>query len=389
MKKNLCLVTTTRADWGLLRPLAHQLCANQFFQPFIVATGSHLSNEFGNTYREIEKNGFTIDEKIEILLSSDSNEAMSQSMALALQGFSFYFSHHNIDLLIVLGDRFEILGICAAAINAKIPIAHLCGGEITEGAIDDRIRHAVTKMSTFHFTTCETYKKRVIQMGENPSNVINAGSLSIDNIVKLNLLSRAELAASLDWPALNYQPYAVVTFHPVTLENSTQEEQVNQLLESIASFPNMNFLITKANADAGGRMINDILQNFCNISPNMKLFDSLGNLRYLSAIKHAVMVIGNSSSGLVEVPFLGIPTINIGNRQKGRMRSKSIIDCEPKAIDIITSIKKANSPKFQTLAKNQKHIYGNGHAAETIDSTLTNFMLNTIPLEKLFYHIDF
>ena len=324
----ICVVTATRAEYGLLRPVIKGMMNNPDFEVSLVVTGMHLSPEFGLTYREIENDGIPISKKIDILLSADSPSAISKSMGLALISFGEYFSENNFDMVLLLGDRYETLAVACAAVNARIPIAHMHGGEITEGAVDDAFRHAITKMSYLHFTSTEAYRKRVIQMGENPDRVFNVGSTGIENIENVDLLSRDELSQEL---GMNLsKDYAVVTFHPVTLENYTAEEQINELLEAIDEFSDMSFIITKANADQNGRIINSILEKYAEDHINARVYDSLGMRRYLSALKYASMVIGNSSSGIIEAPSFRIPTVNIGDRQKGRVRADSVIDCKPR-----------------------------------------------------------
>ena len=276
------------------------------------------------TYKEIEKDGIKIDEKIEILLSADTPSAISKSMGLAMISFADYFEKLKPDMLIVLGDRYETLAIATVAMNKRIPIAHLHGGETTEGAIDESIRHAITKMSYLHFTSTEEYRNRVIQLGEDPERVFSVGAIGIENILNEKLMSKLELEKSINF--VLDKPYAIVTFHPVTLEENNSKEQVKELLDSLDTFNDMKFIFTKANADSGGRVINEMIDNYVNSHENAVAFNSLGLTRYLSALKYCTMVIGNSSSGLLEVPSFGIPTINIGDRQKGRLQADSIIN---------------------------------------------------------------
>ena len=291
----ICIVTATRAEYGLLRPVINGMLKDPDYDVNIVVTGMHLSPEFGLTYREIETDGVPISKKIDILLSADTPAAVSKSMGLALISFGEYFSENNFDMVLLLGDRYETLAVACAAVNARIPIAHMHGGEITEGAVDDAFRHAITKMSYLHFTSTEAYRRRVIQLGEDPERVFAVGSTGVENIENAELFSRDNLSDELDMDLS--KDYAVVTFHPVTLENYTAEEQANELLGAIDEFPKMNFIITKANADQNGRIINSLLEGYAVNHSNVKIFDSLGMKRYLSALKYARMVIGNSSSG--------------------------------------------------------------------------------------------
>ncbi len=312
-KKKIIVVTATRAEYGLLKPIIKKLKQSEYFQVEPAATGMHLSSEFGSTYREIEEDGIQIDNNIEILLSSDTPVAMSKTMGLALISFSEYFDKSKPDAIMVLGDRYETLAVCCAAMNGRILIFHLHGGETTEGAIDEAIRHAITKMSFLHFTSTETYRKRVIQMGEDPDRVFNVEAVGVENVLHEELLSKNELEKLLQ---LNLsRSYAVVTFHPVTLENDSVEAQ---LLDEHSEYL---YICTKANADAGGRKINQMLDDYAAQRENIAVYESLGMKRYLSAVKYAAMVIGNSSSGIIEVPSFRIPTINIGDRQKGRIQA--------------------------------------------------------------------
>lgn len=386
----ICIVTATRAEYGLLRPVIKGMMNDPDFEVSLVVTGMHLSPEFGLTYREIENDGIPISKKIDILLSADSPSAISKSMGLALISFGEYFSENNFDMVLLLGDRYETLAVACAAVNARIPIAHMHGGEITEGAVDDAFRHAITKMSYLHFTSTEAYRKRVIQMGENPDRVFNVGSTGIENIENVDLLSRDELSQEL---GMNLsKDYAVVTFHPVTLENYTAEEQINELLEAIDEFSDMSFIITKANADQNGRIINSILEKYAEDHINARVYDSLGMRRYLSALKYASMVIGNSSSGIIEAPSFRIPTVNIGDRQKGRVRADSVIDCKPQKLDIIKAMKEAvkmtESGKLYNVQNPYRGVYKT-KTSKIIISTIKDFAQNNrIDLKKIFYDLD-
>ena len=315
--KKISVVTATRAEYGILKPLIRRLLACDRWETQVVVTGTHLEPAFGNTYQEIEADGVPICRKIPIIYEgaedADTAYAVTRTMANAMCGFGTYFSEEHPDLLILLGDRTEMLAIAAAAMNEQIPIAHLHGGELTQGAVDDCVRHALTKMSYLHFPAAEVYRARIIQMGEDPSRVYNVGALGVENILHEKLMTPQELEASVGFPA--DQPYAVVTFHPVTLEQgagSQQEAAVRQMYELLGAMgarPELFFLITKANSDAGGRRINELLERETADQPNMKLVASLGMKRYLSAVKHAQFVLGNSSSGIIEAPALGVPTV--------------------------------------------------------------------------------
>ena len=377
--KCICVLTATRAEYGLLSPLIKKLSAQPEFDTRVVVTGMHLSPEFGLTYKEIEADGIEIDRKIEMLLSSDTPSAVSKSMGIALMGFADYFTETAPDALIVLGDRYETLAVCIAAINARIPIFHIHGGEITEGAIDDAIRHCITKLSYLHFTSTEEYRKRVIQLGEEPDRVFNVGALGVENALNAEKMSKEELEKNIDWEL--GESYAVLTFHPVTLDKQAPEEQVKELLDALDEITQIKILATKANADAGGHVINEMLEQYSKSHENLKLFDSLGMRRYLSAVEHSKFVIGNSSSGLIEVPALGVPTVNIGDRQKGRARGSSVIDCETGREDIVKAIKTA----LEMESKAFDSPYGTGGTSDRIIEEIKKALSKDIDLKKKFY----
>ena len=386
--KKLAVLTGTRADFGLLAPVIKKLMAFGDIDVRVAATGSHLSPEFGMTVHEIEAEGIRVDKKIEILLSSDTPSSISKSMGLAMIGFADYFDALQPDALLVLGDRYETLAVACAAVNAGIPIFHLYGGETTEGAIDEGVRHALTKFSCIHFVANDEFRSRVIQLGEAPERVFKVGAMGPENALNMPKLSRSELEESLGC-SLGEQ-YAVLTFHPVTLEHNTAEAQTEELVRALARFPEITFICTKANADAEGRIINSRLEEFAKQNPNVHLFDSLGAKRYLSALSHALFAIGNSSSGLAEVPSFGIPTVNIGDRQKGRMQGASIINCTPTADDISAAIEKALSPEFREIARTAGNPYGDGNTSAKIASVVRDKLLNGgLVLKKKFYDVEF
>lgn len=385
--KKVCVLTATRAEYGLLKPLLQVLKEDSFFELSIVVTGAHLSPEFGLTYQDIENDGFKIDKKIEILVSADTPSSISKSMGLAMISFAEYFSNAVPDLLIVLGDRYETLAVCTTAMNERIPIVHLYGGEVTEGAIDESIRHAITKLSYLHFTSTDVYRKRVIQLGEHPDRVYTVGGLGIENILKQKFMSLKELSTSIDFDL--DKPYFMVTFHPVTLENDQAEHQFQALLDACEMYPNMKFIFTKANADANGRVINQMIDRYVKGHSHAVAFASLGLTRYLSGMNYASCVIGNSSSGLLEAPSFGIPTINIGDRQKGRLQADSVLNCLPEFEDIKNAIQIALSNEFKHKAKNIANPYGDGNTSEKIVFTIKDFLLNErIQLKKKFYDFE-
>lgn len=384
----ICVMTATRAEYGLLSPIIKKLNTDKEFDVRVVVTGAHLSPEFGMTVHEIEDDGVPIDKKIEILMSSDTSVAISKSMGLAMISFGEYFEESKPGALLVLGDRYETLAVCVAAMNARVPIIHLHGGETTEGAVDEAVRHAITKMSYLHFTSTEAYRKRVIQLGESPDRVFSVGAMGVENTLHVPLLSKTELEDSLG--CCLGEHYAVGTFHPVTLENQSAEEQTLELMSVIESRPELVFLFTKANADNNGRIINRLLEEYSSKLSNLFVYDSLGLKRYLSAVKNAEFVIGNSSSGLLEVPSFGIPTINIGDRQKGRIQGETIINCEPIADDISRSIELALSSEFRKQIQNAVNPYGDGNTSDKIIRiTKEMFSDGRVDLKKKFFDVDF
>ena len=386
MKTIITVLTATRAEYGLLSPIIRELQKRDCFEVKVVVTGAHLSPEFGLTYKEIEADGVAIDKKIDILLSSDTPKAVSKCMGLAMISFAEYFEDSKTDVLMVLGDRYETLAVCCAAMNARIPIVHLYGGDTTEGAIDEAIRHSITKMSYFHFTSTQEYRKRVIQLGENPERVFAVGNVGIENAMNMELLDRSELEASIQFKL--DKPFAVVTFHPTTLEDGCAKEQFEEILAAFDKNADMKYIFTKANADANGRVINVMIDEYVSRKENAIAFESLGAKRYLSALKYAAMVIGNSSSGLAEVPSFKIPTINIGDRQKGRLQAKSVINCEPICGQVCEAIKKARSQEFNEEIKDVQNPYGDGNTSKKLVDILEKQLQNgKINLKKKFYDI--
>ncbi len=384
----IIILTATRAEYGLLKPIMQKFLADKDTDTHIAVTGMHLSPEFGMTVKEIESDGLPIDKKIEIVLSSDTPVALSKAMGLAMISFSEYFDESKPDALIVLGDRYETLAVCCTAMNARIPIVHLYGGEATEGLIDEAVRHSITKMSYLHFTATEEFRHRVIQIGESPERVFNVGAMGVENATHATLMSRKELEDSIGFHL--GEMFAVGTFHPVTLEHATAEKQTEELLSAIDCHNDIRYIFTKANADTDGRIINALLQDYADRHKNYILVDSLGMKRYLSALKYASFVIGNSSSGLIEVPSFGIPTINIGDRQKGRIMGKTIIQCDPVAKQIDKAINKALSAEFRQSIQDAVNPYGDGNTSDKIVKTVKEFLLdNKIDIKKKFYDIVF
>lgn len=383
-KRKICVVTGTRAEYGLLYWLMKEIEADSTLELQLIVTGMHLSHEFGLTYKEIEKD-FKIDKKIEMLLSSDTAVGISKSMGLAQISFAEAYAELQPDILVVLGDRYEIFSCVSSAMIARIPIAHLHGGETTEGAFDESIRHSITKMSHLHFTGTDEYKNRVIQLGEYPSRVFNVGGIGIENIKRLNLLSKEEFEKSIAFK-LN-KKNILVTFHPVTLENSTAKEQFENLLNAIDILEDTNIIFTKANSDTNGRVINSMIDDYvAKNSAKSVGFTSLGQLRYLSALQYIDAMVGNSSSGLAEAPSFKIGTINIGDRQKGRIISSSVINCKSDKQSILNAFEELYSNNFQEKLKLSVNPYGDGCASLKIIEELKNVDLENI-LKKSFFDI--
>jgi len=378
--RKICVFTGTRAEYGLLKPLMDEIKKDKELELQIMASGMHLSPEFGLTYKEIEKDGFKIDEKVEILLSADTPTAINKSIGLGIIGFADALNRLKPDISIVLGDRFEALAFAITNYIMKIPIAHLYGGEATFGSIDEGIRHAITKLSYLHFTSTETYRNRIIQLGEHPLRVFNVGALGIDNIIKMKLLSREELEKKIGRKLKKYN--YLITFHPETFEKEQTTTHLQQLLKVLDEEKDCLLIFTKANADNEGRSINKILEEFVSKNKDKALlFTNMGQLFYLSTMKHADAVIGNSSSGIIEAPSLKTPTINIGNRQKGRIKAESIIDCKPEYKDIKKALEIIKSKKFKEKIKKIKSPFGDGKAAEKILKVLKNFNLSDVKKE--------
>ena len=382
-RKKICFITGSRAEYGLLRPLMDKIRKSAEFELQIIATSMHLSHEFGLTYREIEKDGFTIDDKIEILLSSDSSIAVSKAIGLGCISLSESFARLAPDLVIVLGDRFETFAAATAAHVARIPIAHLHGGELTEGAFDDAFRHSITKMSILHFTSTEIYRRRVIQLGEQPTTVFNVGAIGLDNIQELRLLSKKKLEQELGVSFLKKN--LLVTFHPATADRNSAMKQCTELLAALDELKDTFIIFTKSNADAEGRLINTMIEKYVSRNTSSSaLFSSLGQLKYLSLLQCVDGVVGNSSSGIIEAPGFKIGTINIGNRQLGRMRASSIIDCEPQKKSIRKATEILYSTPFQQQLKNCSNPYGNGGTSKQILSILKKTDLSLIRSKHFF-----
>ena len=389
MSYTVCAVTGSRAEFGLLRPLLEKLNREKTIDFRLVVTGSHLSDTFGNTQSEISASGLPVHRQIPLPLEGDSKTDMIKATGVALSAFAEYFSAHRPDLIVVLGDRYEIFAACSAAAMLGIPIAHLHGGETTEGAVDEFLRHAITKMSTLHFTACETYRRRVIQLGEQPQQVFDVGALGVENLFRIPTMTLEELQESLNF-TLEGKPFCVVTFHPVTLESGTSEEQLRALIQAMDAFPEMRYIVTLANADAGGRIINQIWQEEAGRHENWLVIPSLGARRYLSALRYAQMMLGNSSSGIIEAPAAHIPTVNIGDRQKGRMMAESVLNCPPVYEEIVDTMRTALSSEYKEVARNTACPFGDGTTSDKIVAELLRFLETpNRDAKKSFYDISF
>lgn len=385
--KRIGIMTGTRAEYGLLKSLMQEINKDNDLELYLIVSGMHLSPEFGMTYKEIEEDGFQINAKVEMLLSSDSPAGISKSIGLGVIGFADEFQRADLDMLILLGDRYEALSAAICALVMRIPIAHLHGGELTEGAIDEGIRHSITKMSYLHFTSTEQYRNRVIQLGENPERVFYVGALGVENIKKINLMTKEELERSIRFEI--DENTVIVTYHPVTLENNTVEEQFLNLLEVLDRNPKIRMIFTKANADTNGRIVNELIDKYAaQNSERACAFMSLGQKRYLSALKYCRIVIGNSSSGIIEAPSFGKPIINIGDRQKGRICADSVINCGYTQQEIQRAMETALTEEFENKARNCRNPYEKENTAANIISVIKDYLLNDkIKLKKGFYDI--
>lgn len=382
--KKVCIVTGTRAEYGLLKPIIKEVYNSEELELHLIVTGMHLSPEFGLTYREIEQDGYPIEAKIEMLLSSDTPVGITKSMGIALISFADYFETNRPDIVVILGDRYEMLMVASAAMIARIPIAHIHGGELTEGLIDEAIRHSITKMSHLHFTSTEEYRKRVIQLGEQPQSVYNVGSLGVESIKKATLIEKEKLEQ-----LLNFRFSAttiMVTYHPVTLENLTAETQFRSILNVIDTHKEISVIFTKANSDTDGRIINQMIDSFvCNHKERCAAYTSLGQLKYLSALQFCDAVLGNSSSGIIEVPSFKIPTINIGDRQMGRVHPDSVIDCGNDEKQIEAALGRALSPEFRKQISDMQNPYEGERTSEQIISIIEQQLYKGIDIKKKFF----
>ncbi len=384
-KRKICVVTGSRAEYGILYWLLKEIQEDSDLILQVVVTGMHLSVEHGLTYRVIEDDGFAISAKVEMLLASDTPVGIAKSVGVGIMGFADAFAALKPDIVVLNGDRFDIFAAAQAAMIARIPIAHTHGGEATEGRRDEAIRHSVTKMSSFHFVAAEPYRRRVIQLGESPERVFNVGTPGLDNLKRLKLLDRRDFEKASDFKLGT--PTFLVTYHPVTLSKTPPREPMENLLRALNRFPEAKIIFTKANADTEGRIINEMIDQYVHQDPmRAKAFISMGQVLYLSALTHVDVVIGNSSSGLTEAPAVRKATVNIGDRQRGRLRASSVIDCTEDESAIVSAIRKALSPGFREALKNVSSPYGEGNASVKIKKYLKEVNLDDV-LMKRFYDI--
>lgn len=385
MNRKICVITGTRAEYGLLRWVMQGIKDDPGLMLQVIATGMHLSTEFGLTYREIEQDGFRIDKRVEMLMSSDTSVGTAKSMGLGMIGFADALNELRPDLVVVLGDRFEIFAAVSATLVAGIPVAHLHGGETTEGAYDEAFRHSITKMSHLHFVAAEEYRRRVIQLGEQPERVFLVGGLGIDSIKRLRLLAREELESSLDFQL--GEKSLLVTFHPVTLEKASATEQMAELLAALNELEGTNLIFTMPNADNEGRALIRMVEEFVAQHSNARSYTSLGQLRYLSCVAHVDGVVGNSSSGLLEVPSFKKGTINIGDRQSGRLQASSVINCDPTRQSISAALQKLYSSEFQAGLINVSNLYGDGGASDRVVEIIKHYDIGGVT-KKVFYNLS-
>lgn len=383
--KKICVITGTRAEYGLLSNLMKRINNCPELQLQIIATNMHLSPEFGLTYKEIEADGFQIDKKVEMLLSADTPTATTKSLGLGIIGFADAYNDLNPDMIVILGDRYEMLGAASAALLANIPIAHISGGDVTEGAYDDAIRHSITKMSHLHFTSTEVNRSRVIQLGEEPSRVFNVGSTGIDNIKQLQLMDKKSLEDNLGFEFGDN--CVLVTYHPETIKGQGTEHQFQQLLNALDRI-DCRIIFTKPNSDSDGRVIIDMIDEYvASHSEKAVCYTSLGYVRYLSSLQYVQAVVGNSSSGLIEVPSFGIPTVNIGDRQKGRLHAESVINCPTEEVEIYKALKTVLSSEFMIKASNVANPYEKEGSNDKIFDALLNCEPKSL-LKKHFYDLS-
>ena len=385
--RKICVVTGTRAEYGLLSRLMRMIRDSQETQLQVIATNMHLSPKYGNTYKEIENDGFTIDRKVPIIVENSNNDSLSTVMEMSrgMKGYAEAYQDLKPDLLLILGDRYEMLAAATAALIMRIPIAHISGGAISEGAFDDAIRHSITKMSQLHFTEAEDYRRRVIQLGEQPDRVFNVGALGVENIKKLPLMNKEEIEADIKFKI--DKKTILVTYHPVTLGNHTVEQDITEFMNALNLRLEIRVIFTMPNSDTGSQFIVAAINSFVKDNPKRSVaYKSLGVLRYLSVMKEVGAVVGNSSSGLVEVPSFGIPTLNIGERQKGRLAADSVLNCETDTQSILTGLDRVLSPQFIETASKTQNPYDKEGTTQAIFDVISTYPLEQLK-QKHFYDI--
>jgi GDP/UDP-N,N'-diacetylbacillosamine 2-epimerase (hydrolysing) len=386
MVRKICVFTGGRAEYGLLKPLLDEIVISHSLELKLLVSGMHLSSEFGLTYKKIEDDGFVCDEKVEMILSSDTAVSICKSMGLGMIGFSEALERIKPDIFVILGDRFESMVAATAALVCRIPVAHIQGGELTFGAIDDQFRHAITKMSLLHFVTTDEYQKRVIQLGEDPDRVFNFGAINVDAMKKIQPLSKSELEKQINF---SLGPRTIlVTFHPVTLENGTAGNYFSQLLKAIDEIGGLKVIFTKTNADTDGRIINNLIDLYVERNPkNTVAFTSLGQMRYISALHYISAVVGNSSSGIIETPTFKVPTVNIGDREKGRVLANNVITCKQSIKAIRSAIEKVLSGEFKDSIKDMINPYDKDETAKNIVKTIREYEIPSTT-KKEFYDVS-
>lgn len=386
-KRTICFVTGTRAEYGLMKWVLHEIQEDSDLELQIIATGMHLSPEFGLTYQAIEEDGFEIDEKVEMLLSSDTPVGVAKSMGLGTIGFAEAFERLDPDIALIPCDRFEALSAAQAALVARIPVAHVAGGEVTTGVIDESIRHALTKLSHYHFVSTDSCRKRVVQMGEDPERVFQVGAPDLDYLERADLLDRQEFESSIDFEL--GERSCIVTYHPVTLSEESPARAFEELLRALDAISHLRTIFTKSNADTEGRVINQMIDEYVEEHSGWACaFTSLGQRRYLSALHHVDVVVGNSSSGIIEAPAVPVPTVNLGGRQDGRLRARSVIDCKEKKESIQAALERALSQTFHDEIQNVSSPYGDGRTSKRIKEKLKEVALGEAVLKKGFYDLD-
>lgn len=383
--KKICIVTGSRAEFGLLLPLIRKIEQSRKYELQLAVTGMHLCEEFGKTENEVAQTGIPY-VTVPFEVSTSCLADMACSAGEAVKAFACFLDTNRPDLLVVLGDRYEVFAASFSAAMLHIPIAHIHGGEVTQGAVDDFLRHSITKMSSLHFTACDVYRKRVIQLGESPDRVFNVGALGVENVLNTPPLTMREIQDSVGF--VPDTPYAMVTFHPVTMQDDSAE-QLGELIKAMEHFQEYSFVITKANADAGGSELNNIMQQAAERHEKWHSVSSLGVVNYLSLLRNADFVLGNSSSGIIEAPALHIPTVNVGTRQQGRAMAPSVLCCKPESSEIIDAVTLVLSPEYRSRLSEKAAYWGDGHTSAHIIAIIDRFFSGHFDHNKQFYDLEF